>query len=1276
MGGHQGVAMAEETDAPERLTPDPARIADGREFARELTLAREHAGLTVRRVQAATGIVASTLGGYFSGRHSPPAESLEAILRACGIDDPEAVRQWHDALGRVRKVPGRRRSRTVEPPYRGLESFQPQDAPWFFGRAELAAAIVAALTERGGRGPLVVVGASGAGKSSVLRAGLIPAMQTRPVLLTPGERPLTTLATHLAAARGADPVELRAALAAEPLDPAVLGVDADLLLVVDQFEEVFGPAVDEAERAAFIRVLCALDAPVVLALRADFYGRALGHAPLARAVQEGQVVVGPMSDDELRAAIVEPARKAEVTVEDGLVEVLLADLHRTGAGAASAALLPLLSHALLATWRRGQGVRMTVADYHAVGGIAGGVAQSAEEVFTQLPDDRQELVRHIFLRLVHVAPDTADTRRHVERAELPGGAEVTEVLDLFVARRLLTVDRHTVGITHEALLTAWPRLRGWIDTDRGGLAVHRRLGEAARAWRDADRDPDLLLRGGRLAAAQEATAERAGKLNELERAFLAAATARQAAERQAERRRTRRLRRLLAVLAVALLIAAGSGAYALKQRGDMARERDVAVSRQVAVRADMLRGRDPSLAAQLAVAAYRISPTPEARAQLIGATGAPTPARLPGPSGTTQSVAVDARRGLVVTAAGSDPTAQVWNRSDSGAWQRLADTPPVADGTVLTVALSPDGRLLAAGAGTAVHLIDLADPAHPTAVGPPVTGAQGTIFGIAFTPDGRTLVAGGADRTVRSWDVSDPAHPVPGAVFTGPGGDVQAVAVSPDGRQLAAGSADTGAYLWDLADPARREVLIGATAKIHAVAFSPDGRTLAAGGADRAVHLWNVADPTLPLIGEPLAGPTTWVNSVAFSPDGRSIAFGSSDNTLRVVDLASRRLVAELPHPSPVTAATFLDDRTLVAGEADGVARVWPVPGPGLSGFADSVFALDWSADGRVLAVGPGSKDGTVSLWRLDDASAALLGSVTNPPGEATFSGSATLSPDGRTVAVGRSDGSVRLWDVSAPDRPVPVEPPLTGSTGVVEQLTTSPDGRTLAVSSDDGTVRLWDISQPRTPRPLRMLTGPTNYVFAATFSPDGRVVAGASADRKGYLWDLTRPDDVPTAVLDGPTSYAYSPAFSPDGHTLAIGSADKTVRLWDVRRLDRPVPLGAPMTGPTNYVYTVVFSPDGTQLAAASTGGTAWLWDVSTPTAPRDPIGIAASTDPLFTVAFSPDGNTLAAGGADRRVHLWTIDPQRAAEALCARTGAPLTPDEWRSLVGDLPYATPCGGR
>ena len=260
---------------------------------------------------------------------------------------------------------------------------------------------MAALRDRAGRGPLVVVGASGAGKSSMLRAGVVAALTPAapdgrpPALLTPGETPLAAL--------------------------AAAGSDAPLL-VVDQFEEVFGPAVDEDERAAFIRELCALATPVVIALRADFYGRALEYPELARAAQEAQVVVGPMDDTDLRSAVVEPARKAGVTIEDGLVEVLLADVHRPGSESGAAGLLPLLSHALLATWRRGEGVRMTVADYHAVGGIVGGVAQSAEEAFTQLPADRQELVRRIFLRLVHVAPDLADTRRRVERAELPGGA--------------------------------------------------------------------------------------------------------------------------------------------------------------------------------------------------------------------------------------------------------------------------------------------------------------------------------------------------------------------------------------------------------------------------------------------------------------------------------------------------------------------------------------------------------------------------------------------------------------------------------------------------------------------------------------------------------------------------------------------------------------------------------------------------------------------------------------------------------------------------------------
>ncbi len=820
------------------------------------------------------GIPASTAGDYFAGRHLPPPSQpglLPRILRACGVTDQAQLSDWMSALNRIRRGPGRRPAATSAP-YRGLASFQAEDAAWFFGREDLTGRLVRLATAAAAPGvPLTVVGPSGSGKSSLLRAGLIPSLPDSPArrlaVFTPGATPLRELARQLARlARAApdqgvppDSSRIEAALREDPGEaPRVLpgrdepgealrlipggsepgegsGIpgagDPGLLIVVDQFEEIFTACRDEVEQHRFITAICALAGPavVVLALRADFYDRALRYPELARALQERQVVVVPMTRHEVRRAIVEPARMARLDVADGLVELLLRDLaphspegSPPGAGHEAGA-LPLLSHALLTTWSRSHEGRLTVADYQASGGIRHAIARTADQVYGSLDEQQREIARRLFLRLVYVADDAPETRSSVRLAELrdwPGdSASPGEVLDRFVAERLITVDADTAQITHEALLTAWPLLRTWIDADREGLRVRRRLSDSARAWDEAGREPAALLRGGQLALARDWAADPVNRdsLGTLTRAFVDAGLVAERLEQAVERNRTLRLRRLVAALTVLVIVTVALAAYAFQQRhaataarNTATAERDTAQSREVAVEADQVRGQSAGLAAQLSLAAYRIAPTAAARASLLESSGSPAAARLIDSAGLVEAVSLSPDH-RVLAVAGADGTLRLWDVARPG-------HPVAMGGTLLAVnrkeplyavAFSPDGSLLAAaGAGQTVMLWDTRNPARPIRSGASLTGQAGTVYSLAFSARRSLLAAGSYDHTVRIWSVADPAHPaVVGQPLGGPAGSVQSVAFSPDGSVLAAGSADKTVRLWDVSDPARPVVL-------------------------------------------------------------------------------------------------------------------------------------------------------------------------------------------------------------------------------------------------------------------------------------------------------------------------------------------------------------------------------------------------------------------------------------------------------------------------------------
>ncbi|UNM12779.1 helix-turn-helix domain-containing protein [Streptomyces formicae] len=1215
----------------------------------------------------------------------------EGAARDCGGAGPEAGAPGPQSDGAC--------------PYRGLPAFTPQDARWFFGRERATAALVERVFERIGSGPLLLVAPSGAGKSSLLNAGLVAALRSGDgfpmpgadawpvVTLTPTAHPLDELLECTAKALGSDlgltAWELRDR--PETLLDAVRGRPGGAgacpggrqqpppvrpVLLVDQFEELFTLCSDEDERRAFVRVLCALassrpagtghdPAVVVLGVRADFSGSCLDLPELAPVFTDGLFVLPPMSVAELREAITRPAELAGVTLEPGLVPLLLRDAGLrddtgtatvTGTGTATSGsgsdvtpsgALPLLSHALLATWQQREGATLTVAGYERTGGIQGAIARTAETVFARLYPAEQRTIRRILVRLVHVADGTGATRRRMSRTalmeQLAGADGAAAALDAFVRARLITMDSDTVEITHEALLHAWPRLHGWIHADRAGLLIHQQLAHAAAEWEREGRDPSVLYRGTRLDTARSWAEELDGgsRLSPREEEFLRASRSEEDGRARQARRQVRLQQRMLATLVVLLVLAVTAGGVAYQQRSGALHQERVARSQALAVRSTSLAAGRPEASMLLAEEAYRAEATAEARGALLSTQSQAFSARLGGHGGPVNAVAFAPGNRSLATAS-SDGTVTLRRVAD----RRTTGTFRVP-GRVRAVAFSPDGRALAATSTDGpVRLWSTAGRRTEAVLPASTKGARA----VSFDPRGGRLAVAAADGTVQLWDTAGPGRVV--ASLTGHTGRVNALAYAPDGRTLVSAGSDRTVRLWDPVGARPLAVLRGHTDEVLGAAFAPDGRSLATGGVDRTVRLWDVAGRRTTAA---LTGHSDDINAVAYTPDGTTVVSAGGDGTTRLWDVRSGRPTGTLTGHTDYVLGVAVDSGGTVLATAgfDQSVVLWDLRGRVLASrpFTE-VWRAAFSPDGRLLATADAAH--TVRLW---DVMGRRVLATFRGHREAVFS--VAFAPGGRMLASAGSDGTIRLWDV-ARRRPLAA---LTGHSGDVFSVAFAPDGHTLASAGSDGTIRLWDVARRR---PLATLSGHTDFANDVAFSPDGRTLASAGDDLTVRLWDVARRR--PAATLTGHTGAVRGVAFGPDGRLVASSGNDGTVRLWDARR-HRFV---AALTGHTGSVRGIAFSPDGRTLASSGNDRTVRLWDMA---GRRPSAALTGHTNAVWGIAFAPGGRTVASSSNDGTVRLWDLDVAARLTEIC-RLREDIGPKERAVLMPGLPVSagTGCG--
>jgi WD40 repeat protein/energy-coupling factor transporter ATP-binding protein EcfA2 len=1124
-------------------------------------------------------------------------------------------------------------------PYKGLKNFELEDKDRFFGRDQFLTGLVNELNQTN---LVLLLGASGSGKSSVIRAGLIPWLIERQgghvvnLAFTPDQDPFESLYASLLGKYTQSEAQVARTTKENTLIQVVRSLkppDSYWFILIDQFEELFTttqPSKRDIFIASLVQLVKALDkasdrsVKIVATMRADFLDRLSPYPDFIKVTDKHRPIIAEMQLDELRLAIEQPAAHHGVVFESGLVRQIIDDIQ------GQAGYLPLLQYTLNLLWEtevQTQSIEdrtLNISNYRKLGGVRGALQQHVNQIYNALPENEKLAVQQIMLKLVDIGGDeTSGTewkpvRRRAYQSDFNEILE-QKVLKQLIDQNLLISNRQsqsqsqeaTVEIAHEALLTSWARFHDWIQGNRQAIALRNRLNDDVFRWR-AQKGEDELWSGSKLEQVLELRKNSTfnqvlGGFNKEAHRFIDDSLG----KRDRQRRRT--IISLISFSSVVTILAGFAGwqwqQAALEQIKSLTQSSValLASHQEIDALVEALKAGNHLKS----VFWSNVDSQNQVRLALQHAVYKRSERnRLEGHNNAVRSVSFSPN-GQNISTAGEDYTVRLWSTGGKELHKFTVQNQLFRD-----VTFSPDNRMIAAiSADNTIKIWGIDGQEVGTLKG---QGNENNFMsGLCFVQKSNIIAASGSGKTVKLWRINGQELQLI-KTLKGHRYPVWSISCSKDGKIV---TADQGGFLglWGMDGQEIKKPFIASKQSIFGVKFSPDGQTIATAGGDTTVRLWNLNGQEIKTLGRH----NNFVTSVSFSQDGKTIASTSADNTVKLWSLDGKEINTLEGHRDRIYSASFSPDGNMLASASeDNTVKLWSIGDQDpktFFGHRDSLYSVSFSPDGKIIAsAGDGvTDDNTIKLWRSDGQELQSIRANSDRGWNRIWN--LSFSSDGQTITTANSDKTIMLWSLKGQKLAT-----FKGHSDEVIDVAFSPKDQILASASYDHTVKLWDMEG----QCIRTFNGHAGKVRSVSFSPDGKIIASAHNDGTVKLWSLVGQE---LKTFEAHSDYVTDIRFSPDGQTIASSGRDKTIKLWSLEGQQLRT-----LQGHTGAITQFSFRHDSKTLASASTDGTIRLWNL---TNGQEIKTLKRRGYSFWNVSFSPNGKKVVSVSDDALVEIWNAE-------------------------------------